>query len=86
MYLLNSANWKGDRELQISSYTQHSGPLSNKASLSPTATRDLGLYGLIRWIGLIVPQSDSNPRRKDRLLTSFLTSKRYNNCATQATT
>jgi hypothetical protein len=32
---------------------------------TPTATRDLGLYGLIRKTGTYVPQWDSNPRRKD---------------------
>jgi hypothetical protein len=32
---------------------------------TPTATRDLGLYGLIWKTGTHVPQWDSNPRRKD---------------------
>jgi hypothetical protein len=32
---------------------------------TPTATRDLGLYGLIRKTGTHVPQWDSNPRHKD---------------------
>jgi hypothetical protein len=32
---------------------------------TPTATRDLGLYGLIWKTGTYVPQWDSNPRRKD---------------------
>jgi hypothetical protein len=32
---------------------------------TPTATRDLGLYGLIRKTGTHVPQWNSNPRRKD---------------------
>jgi hypothetical protein len=32
---------------------------------TPTVTRDLGLYGLIRKTGTHVPQWDSNPRRKD---------------------
>jgi hypothetical protein len=31
---------------------------------TPTATRDLGLYGLIRKTVTYVPQWDSNPRRK----------------------
>jgi hypothetical protein len=33
---------------------------------TPTTTRDLGLYGLIRKTGTHVPQWDSNPRRKDQ--------------------
>jgi hypothetical protein len=33
---------------------------------TPTATRDLGLYSLIRKTGTYVPQWDSNPRRKER--------------------
>jgi hypothetical protein len=33
---------------------------------TPTATRDLGLYGPIRNTGTYVPQWDSNPRCKDR--------------------
>jgi hypothetical protein len=32
---------------------------------TPTATRDLGFYGLIRKSGTHIPQWDSNPRRKD---------------------
>jgi hypothetical protein len=32
---------------------------------TPTAKRDLGLYGLIRKTGTHVPQWDSNSRRKD---------------------
>jgi hypothetical protein len=32
---------------------------------TPTATRHLGLYGLIRKTGNHIPQWDSNPRRKD---------------------
>jgi hypothetical protein len=32
---------------------------------TPTATRDLGLYGLIQKTGTHVPQWDSDPRRKD---------------------
>jgi hypothetical protein len=32
---------------------------------TPTATRDLGLYGLIQKTGTHVPQWDSNPQRKD---------------------
>jgi hypothetical protein len=32
---------------------------------TPTATRDLGFYGLIRKTGTHVPQWDSNPRLKD---------------------
>jgi hypothetical protein len=32
---------------------------------TPTATRDLGLYGLIRKTGTYIPQWDSNPQRKD---------------------
>jgi hypothetical protein len=32
---------------------------------TPTATRDLGLYGLIRKTGTHVPQWDLNPRLKD---------------------
>ena len=44
------------------------GLLSREGSLwraIPTATRDLGLYGLIWKTGTYVPQWDSNPRRKD---------------------
>jgi hypothetical protein len=36
-----------------------------QGGVSPTATRDLRLYGLIRKTGTHVPQWDSNPRRKD---------------------
>jgi hypothetical protein len=32
---------------------------------TPTATRDLGLFGLIRKTGTYVPQWDSNPQHKD---------------------
>jgi hypothetical protein len=53
--------------LQILAYARRSGPLSREGSLlcHPTATRDLGLYGLIRKTGTHNPQWDSNPRRKD---------------------
>jgi hypothetical protein len=37
---------------------------------TPTATRDLGLYGLVRKTGTYVPQWDSNPRRKDHQIIS----------------
>jgi hypothetical protein len=33
--------------------------------VAPTATRSLGLYGIIRKTGTHVPQCDSNPRHKD---------------------
>jgi hypothetical protein len=43
---------------------------------TPTATRNPGLYGLIRKTGTYVPHWDSNPRRNDHQIS--------NHCATQA--
>jgi hypothetical protein len=46
----------------------------------PAATRDHGLYGLIRRTNTHVPQWDSNPRRKDHPSLR----RRTNHCATRA--
>jgi hypothetical protein len=45
---------------------------------TPTATRDLGLYSLIRKTGTHVPQWDSNPRCKDHQIIA------PKHCATRA--
>jgi hypothetical protein len=49
------------------SYANHLWLLAVRVLLraTPAATRDLGLYGLIRMTGTHVPQWDSNPQRKD---------------------
>jgi hypothetical protein len=54
--------------LQSLAYAQRSGPLSrgDLYRATPTATWDIGLYGLIRKTGTLVPRWDSNPRRKDQ--------------------
>jgi hypothetical protein len=53
--------------LQILVYARCSGIWAGRDLLraTPTATRDLGLYGLIRKTGTYVPQWDLNPGRKD---------------------